>query len=259
MNRIPLGIHGGGELEVRGSLQSRQILVLLSRENFLADEPLIARLAKHFSNPERAVVSYRSDAVMTSRLVDRPSFDRFPRWLRRFLKGAVLLRYPRRWRHFFLSHREHVASIPFRAQALRELVHLLGPGKEVVFVTRSASGRLASLIADDVGLAKIVCLGYPFQHPKQGPEPARYEHLLALQTPFLIFQGTTDAYGGLDAVNQYQFAPQTKIEWVKTNHSFNISESEWQRVLQRIDEFISAPSLATLSTHPASERCETPR
>ncbi|MFT5486908.1 MAG: putative alpha/beta-hydrolase family hydrolase [Paracoccaceae bacterium] len=55
-------------------------------------------------------------------------------------------------------------------------------------------GRIASMIADEAGVAGLVCLGYPF-HPPGKPEKLRTEHLAGLKTPALILQGERDRFG----------------------------------------------------------------
>jgi len=51
---------------------------------------------------------------------------------------------------------------------------------------KSLGGRMASLIADERGVAGLVCLGYPF-HPPGKPDRLRTEHLRDLRTPTLIY------------------------------------------------------------------------
>ncbi|HCK54632.1 MAG TPA: alpha/beta hydrolase, partial [Planctomycetaceae bacterium] len=59
---------------------------------------------------------------------------------------------------------------------------------------KSMGGRMASLVADECGVAGLVCLGYPF-HPPAKPEKLRTEHLAGLSTPTLIVQGDRDRFG----------------------------------------------------------------
>ena len=67
---------------------------------------------------------------------------------------------------------------------------------------KSMGGRIASLIADEVGVAGLICLGYPF-HPPGRPERLRTAHLAALRTPTLICQGTRDPFGRPEEVAAY--------------------------------------------------------
>jgi predicted alpha/beta-hydrolase family hydrolase len=108
-----------------------------------------------------------------------------------------------------------------------------------MFLTQSAGGRVASMISDDVGIDRLVCLGYPFQNPTLGPEPERYLHLQTLKTPFLIFQGIHDPYGGKDVVScAYRLSPNVKIEFVDTDHDFKLEILERRRVVKTLKEFL---------------------
>ena len=64
----------------------------------------------------------------------------------------------------------------------------------LVLAGKSMGGRIASLVADEVGARGLVCLGYPF-HPVGKPTQLRTAHLAALRTPTLILQGTRDPFG----------------------------------------------------------------
>src|SRR5262245_32605873 len=53
---------------------------------------------------------------------------------------------------------------PVLRERWKEIVELLGGGPRVVVGGKSLGGRIASMIADEVGARGLVCLGYPF-HP----------------------------------------------------------------------------------------------
>jgi hypothetical protein len=77
---------------------------------------------------------------------------------------------------------------------------------------KSMGGRMASLIADEVGADALVCLGYPF-HPPGKPERTRTRHLQDIRTPTLICQGERDPFGGRDEVSGYALSPAIRLEW----------------------------------------------
>jgi predicted alpha/beta-hydrolase family hydrolase len=60
-----------------------------------------------------------------------------------------------------------------------------------------------------------------------------------LKTPMLIIQGESDEYGGLEVKENYNFSPNIELFFVDTNHDFLISNSDWERVLSKIDEIIN--------------------
>jgi len=80
---------------------------------------------------------------------------------------------------------------------------------------KSMGGRMASLLADDLGATGLVCLGYPF-HPAGKPERLRTEHLATLATPTLIVQGERDALGTRTEVAGYALAPTLEVQWIAT-------------------------------------------
>jgi predicted alpha/beta-hydrolase family hydrolase len=82
---------------------------------------------------------------------------------------------------------------------------------------KSYGGRVASLIADELGVAGLVCLGYPF-HPPQRPEQLRTAHLLTLRTPTLICQGTRDPFGGELEVPGFGLPAAIELRWFAGDH-----------------------------------------
>lgn len=85
---------------------------------------------------------------------------------------------------------------------------------------KSMGGRVASMLADELGAAGLVCFGYPF-HPPGKPEKTRVEHLHRLVTPSLIVQGTRDPFGRPSEVAGYALAPSVELHWLDTaDHDF---------------------------------------
>jgi hypothetical protein len=78
---------------------------------------------------------------------------------------------------------------------------------------KSMGGRMASLLADDLGADALVCLGYPF-YAVGKPEKPRVAHLAELRTPTLIIQGERDALGDREAVTGYTLAESIKLHWL---------------------------------------------
>jgi len=88
-----------------------------------------------------------------------------------------------------------------------------GGGPRVAVGGKSMGGRIASMIADEVGARALVCFGYPF-HPPGQPGKLRTKHLEALRTPALILQGTRDAFGVPEEVAGYGLSPGISIHWI---------------------------------------------
>ncbi|WP_338723632.1 alpha/beta family hydrolase [Pseudomonas tolaasii] len=78
---------------------------------------------------------------------------------------------------------------------------------------KSMGGRMASLLADELGVDGLVCLGYPF-YAVGKPEKPRTEHLAGLKTPTLIVQGERDALGNRAAVEGYDLSPNIEVMWL---------------------------------------------
>ncbi len=83
----------------------------------------------------------------------------------------------------------------------------------VVLAGKSMGGRMASLLADELGAEGLVCFGYPF-HPAGKPERLRTEHLQTLRTPTLIVQGERDALGNREEVEGYGLPASLALHWL---------------------------------------------
>ncbi|HEY1940867.1 MAG TPA: alpha/beta family hydrolase [Roseiarcus sp.] len=111
---------------------------------------------------------------------------------------------------------------PPRAEALKAeyiaAIDALAPTGRLVIGGKSLGGRVASMIADPLyasgRIAGLLCLGYPF-HPIGKPEQLRTAHLVDLQTPALIVQGTRDLFGDRGEVSAYKLSPAIEILWLE--------------------------------------------
>lgn len=102
--------------------------------------------------------------------------------------------------------------LPVLQATLREVVAGAGPGP-IVLAGKSMGGRVATLLADELGAAGVVVFGYPF-HPPRQPAKLRTAHLAALRTPCLILQGERDPFGTREQVAGYELAPGITIAWL---------------------------------------------
>ena len=103
---------------------------------------------------------------------------------------------------------------PLLRAAWRAVLDDLGGAARLVIGGKSLGGRIASLVADEVGARGLVCLGYPF-HPPAKPERLRTAHLKDLRTPALIVQGTRDPFGTREEVGSYALSDSIRIRWVE--------------------------------------------
>ncbi|HEV2720311.1 MAG TPA: alpha/beta family hydrolase [Thermoanaerobaculia bacterium] len=115
---------------------------------------------------------------------------------------------------------------PVLLQAWRDVVAEHGGGAAVAIGGKSMGGRMASMVADELGVRALVCFGYPF-HPPGHPEKTRTAHLAALRTPTLIIQGERDPFGTPADVAGYALSPSIEIELIAGgDHSFKPREKE---------------------------------
>ena len=99
------------------------------------------------------------------------------------------------WREVYAEVRRHVAG-------------------SVAIGGKSMGGRMASLVADELGADGLVCLGYPF-YAVGKPQKPRVEHLAELKSPTLIVQGERDALGNRAAVETYALSPSIEVMWLE--------------------------------------------
>lgn len=134
---------------------------------------------------------------------------------------------------------------PVLLESWRAVIGRLG-AKELIIGGKSLGGRMASLLADELAVAGLVCLGYPF-HPPDRPETLRTEHLKTLQTPTLIVQGERDPFGSRAEVAGYRLSPTIRLHWLKDgDHGFRprsesgLSERDnWQNGIAAVAAFIA--------------------
>lgn len=128
--------------------------------------------------------------------------------------------------------------IPF----LGEVVAHLGGPEKLILGGKSMGGRMASMVADDLGVAGLVCLGYPF-HPPAKPENLRTDHLARLETPTLICHGTRDPFGKPDEIEGYDLSAAIKMHWVEDGeHDFKPRKSSGRTQSQNIADAAKAIS-----------------
>jgi predicted alpha/beta-hydrolase family hydrolase len=141
------------------------------------------------------------------------------------------------------------AKPPDREPVLREtwlkVIEKFGP-KGLVIGGKSMGGRIASLVADEAGVAGLVCLGYPF-HPVGKPDKLRVEHLKTIKTPTLIVQGERDPFGSREEVAGYKMSKLVRVVWMPDGeHSFKprkssgrTEEENWEAAIEQLDAFVA--------------------
>ncbi len=131
-------------------------------------------------------------------------------------------------------------------QTWRTVVEELGGGGLCIVGGKSMGGRMASMVADELAVRGLVCLGYPFHAPGR-PEKPRVAHLADLQTPALIVQGTRDQFGTREDVAGYTLSSAIRFHWIEDgDHSLEPrkgvsgrSKAEaWGEAMDVVAEFV---------------------
>ena len=136
-------------------------------------------------------------------------------------------------------------------EAYKDVVRGVGGAAGLVIGGKSMGGRMASLIADEIGARGLVCLGYPF-HPAGKPGKLRVEHLAAMQTPTLTVQGTRDALDSADDVAGYGLPKSIRLHWIEDgDHSFKPRKSSGRGEMETWAEATDAVAGFIASLDPA--------
>lgn len=133
---------------------------------------------------------------------------------------------------------------PDRADVLiatwKRVVAELGGAQRVVIGGKSMGGRIASMVADELGVRGVVGLGYPF-HPASKPHALRTAHLATLRTPTLIVQGTRDALGSREEVAGYALSTAIELLWIEDgDHSLQPRKRSGHSAVAAFDQALSA-------------------
>ncbi|MCG6940443.1 MAG: dienelactone hydrolase family protein [Thiohalocapsa sp.] len=130
---------------------------------------------------------------------------------------------------------------PVLLDALRAVIASeRGAAGRLVVGGKSMGGRMAAMLADEVGAAGLVCLGYPF-HPPGKPERTRLEPLAALRTPALICQGERDPFGNRAEVEGYALGGNPRIIWIADGeHGFKPRKASGRTRVQNLDAAAAA-------------------
>lgn len=153
---------------------------------------------------------------------------------------AVRFEFPYMRRRRETGERRAPDREPALRAAWKEVIEALGGGERLVIGGKSMGGRMASLVADEMGARGLVCLGYPF-HPPDRPDRLRTAHLADLRTPTLIVQGTRDSFGTPEDVAGYALSPAIRLLWLKDgDHSFKPRASSGHKEKEHLAAAVEA-------------------
>lgn len=105
---------------------------------------------------------------------------------------------------------------------------------------KSMGGRMASLLADELGAQGLIGLGFPFHAP--GKEPGdRIDHLKKIRTKTLIIQGTRDPMGKKEECLSYPLSKKIKFHWLDDgDHSWKPRKKSGYTLEEHIESAATA-------------------
>ena len=196
--------------------------------------------------PLEMIIDGPADAAVTIALAhgagapfDSPFMNAISEGLARHGRGVVRFEFP----YMRRSRRDGRRRPPDRAAALQktwvEVAARLGDGPLVVG-GKSMGGRIATQVADSLGVRGVICLGFPF-HPPGKPERLRLEDLSRIATPTLIVQGTRDALGSAGEVTGYALSARVRVHWIPDgDHSFVPRKSSGRTTADNLKAAVNA-------------------
>ncbi len=103
--------------------------------------------------------------------------------------------------------------MPKLLAAFDEVIAQFDDGVPLYLAGKSMGGRVASMLFEHSPAIGCFVFGYPF-HPAAKPDRLRIEHLLEIEKPMHIFQGTRDRMGSLSDVTQYNLPQSVSLHWL---------------------------------------------
>ena len=134
---------------------------------------------------------------------------------------------------------------PILLDAWRDVIGEIG-ADTLVIGGKSMGGRIASMVADEMNVRGLVCLGYPFHGPGKPMNSERIAHLEGLKTPALFCQGTRDTLGSFEDVETYTLSNAITMHWLEDgDHGFKprkksgfTEAAHWQSAIAAIIQFL---------------------
>ena len=126
---------------------------------------------------------------------------------------------------------------PVLRETFSEVSRTLGV-ENLVIGGKSMGGRIASMMADELGVRGLICLGYPF-HALGRPERVRADHLKSIETPTLIIQGERDPFGTREQIGGYALGKNVKVHFLGDGeHSFKPRKKSGRSEEQNLAEAV---------------------
>ncbi len=136
---------------------------------------------------------------------------------------------------------------PKLLDCFREKVNAFGGPEKCIVAGKSMGGRMASMLAAELPVKAVICLGYPFHAPGK-PEKVRIDHFPEVKAPVLILQGERDPFGKQEEVPGYGLPDNVTVHWLPDgDHDLKprkksgyTHEQNLQETLQTMTAFLTA-------------------
>ncbi len=160
----------------------------------------------------------------------------FGRLLPQLITLGILLMHPTRWDFLVRTLRRAPQHV---AHDLRRLIRQPLTDR-IDLYSHSAGGIVSARVASEPPVARMICFGYPFKHPKPPEEARRSAHLATLAKPLLIIQGDQDEYGSAQDAQRYNLSAKIRGISVNASHDYHpLDHHEYQRYWAQLNDFLN--------------------
>lgn len=215
----------------------KKIILILGREQLHQDSQLYKLLFESIDRKKFHVQFDPSDelSIIHERVKCFGAQFKFGRRLAesfysKILKLQFILRYQDWTLSYFNLYKPSFRDFEYRKTVLTHFLFKLNKDQEVIIIGRSAGAILATQLADQFSIKKVICLGYPFKHPEKEEESYRTEHLKNLKTSTVIFQGNKDEYGNVEFAKNKDLSTNIKLIELQTDHAYHCSDDEFEMI-----------------------------
>ena len=178
--------------------------------------------------------------------MDSPWMDAISNHLSEWGARVIRFEFP------YMAKRRHTGikrppdAFPVLLDCFRNVLEARNLNTRKIFIGgKSMGSRVASLVACELNVRGLVCLGYPFHAPGKEPRE-RITHLKTLKSRTLIIQGTRDPFGLPEEIASYELAASIEISFLEDgDHNFKPGkksgftlEGHLQEACTRIDHFM---------------------
>jgi hypothetical protein len=224
--------------------------VIIGRSNKAKRSESILKIAQNFREQGYTIHEFESDRQQASKRInrrinrfwpalmkgDRGDFPPHRRLMLSLIRTILALATESRW---VLT--AAVGTLSERTVQCWEINRFINrlPCGQVQVIGHSAGAILATRVSKNAKISKIICFGYPFQHPERPSEAYRTAHLASVAKPLLIMQGTSDIYGSDPCTIGRWLPAGARLVMLDCDHNYGqLASVEFDRAWVAISQFI---------------------